>query len=159
MFRKLLVVGALALLAACSSDAPKSAYPDSSVLGSELARQAAQDCSGYPSQAAAQAALRADPSDPNNLDPDDDGIACENNPGPYDRTPVNRQTGGVTTTLAVIPTTTTTQPVTTVDRSTDQMANSGPRDAVGVISLFGVIAFAVGFALRGRRAAGVHWLD
>ena len=148
------------MLAACSRNAPERAFTDSSVLGSELARQAATDCSGYPSQAAAQAALRADPSDPNNLDPDDDGIACENNPGPYDRTPVNRQTGGPspTTTIAVLTTTTTTQPVTTVDRSTDQMANSGPRDAVGIVSLLGVIAFAVGFALRGRRAAGVHWL-
>ena len=42
------------------------------------------NCSDFPSQAAAQAALRADPSDPNKLDPDGDGIACENNKGPKD---------------------------------------------------------------------------
>lgn len=38
------------------------------------------DCDDYNSQAEAQAALRADPSDPNVLDEDegpDDGIACE----------------------------------------------------------------------------------
>ena len=58
-----------------------------------------QNCSDFPSQAAAQAHLRADPSDPDGLDarpgPADgndqaggDGIACESNPGPFDREPV-----------------------------------------------------------------------
>src|SRR6266545_1954615 len=58
-----------------------------------------QDCSNFPSQAAAQAHLRADPSDPDGLDahvgPADgndqaggDGIACESNPAPFDREPV-----------------------------------------------------------------------
>lgn len=36
-----------------------------------------QNCSDFPSQAAAQAHLEQDPSDPDNLDADDDGIACE----------------------------------------------------------------------------------
>lgn len=48
------------------------------------------DCKDYPSQAAAQAVLRADPSDPNRLDPDRDGVACESNRAPFDRTPVRR---------------------------------------------------------------------
>jgi hypothetical protein len=43
-----------------------------------------------PDQAAAQANLRANPSDPNGLDADRDGIACENNAVPFDRTPVPR---------------------------------------------------------------------
>jgi hypothetical protein len=58
-----------------------------------------QNCSDFPSQAAAQAHLRAKPSDPDGLDgnpgPADgndhaggDGIACEQNPGPFDRIPV-----------------------------------------------------------------------
>jgi hypothetical protein len=58
-----------------------------------------QNCSDFPSQAAAQAHLRADPSDPDGLDahpgPADgndqaggDGIACESNPAPFDREPV-----------------------------------------------------------------------
>lgn len=38
------------------------------------------DCAGL-SQSAAQAILDADPSDPNRLDADDDGLACED-PGP-----------------------------------------------------------------------------
>ncbi len=46
------------------------------------------NCPDYESQAAAQAELREDPSDPNGLDADDDGIACENNPGPFDLEPV-----------------------------------------------------------------------
>jgi hypothetical protein len=35
------------------------------------------DCDDFETQAEAQAELEADPSDPNNLDFDDDGIACE----------------------------------------------------------------------------------
>ena len=34
--------------------------------------------------------LRADPRDPNRLDPDRDGIACRSNPTPRDLTPVPR---------------------------------------------------------------------
>ena len=51
------------------------------------------DCVDYPSQAAAQASLRADPSDPNGLDPENNGVACEYTPvsyknGAFDDTPV-----------------------------------------------------------------------
>jgi hypothetical protein len=42
------------------------------------------NCADFPSQAHAQAVLRADPYDVNDLDRDRDGIACENNPQPYD---------------------------------------------------------------------------
>lgn len=48
------------------------------------------DCKDFPSQAAAQAELRRDPSDPHRLDRDRNGIACERLPGPYDRVPVGR---------------------------------------------------------------------
>jgi hypothetical protein len=48
------------------------------------------NCKDFPSQAAAQAALRNDPSDPHGLDNDRDGVACERNPPPYDRVPVLR---------------------------------------------------------------------
>ncbi len=48
------------------------------------------NCPDFRSQADAQAVLRADPSDPNRLDGDKDGIACEGNRGPYDREPVPR---------------------------------------------------------------------
>jgi hypothetical protein len=40
------------------------------------------DLEDFDSQAAAQAELERDPSDPNRLDADDDGIACEELPGP-----------------------------------------------------------------------------
>lgn len=50
----------------------------------------AYNCPDIPSQAEAQAVLRADPTDPNGLDGDADSIACESSPGPYDRTPVVR---------------------------------------------------------------------
>jgi hypothetical protein len=63
------------------------------------------NCSDYGTQLEAQAALDADPTDPNNLDTDNDGIACEGLPL------------GSTTTVA--PTTTTTAaPVTTTTTAT-----------------------------------------
>jgi hypothetical protein len=50
------------------------------------------DCEDYNSQADAQAALKQDPSDPNVLDEDNDGVACEIYPYPLgtpsDETPV-----------------------------------------------------------------------
>jgi hypothetical protein len=45
----------------------------------------AYNCGRFTNQAQAQAVLRADPSDPNRLDADWDGIACENNKGDQDR--------------------------------------------------------------------------
>lgn len=50
------------------------------------------DCKDFASQADAQAELRSNPSDPNNLDAEDDGVACETYPypegTPRDETPV-----------------------------------------------------------------------
>ena len=48
----------------------------------------AYNCGDFNSQARAQAVLRADPTDPNRLDADWDGIACESNRGAQDRDPV-----------------------------------------------------------------------
>lgn len=51
------------------------------------------DCAAFANQAQAQAVLRLDPSDPNQLDGfggQRDGIACETRPDPQDRTPVPR---------------------------------------------------------------------
>jgi hypothetical protein len=50
----------------------------------------AYNCPHFGSQAEAQAVLRADPSDPNRLDADRDGIACESNRAPRDLEPVER---------------------------------------------------------------------
>lgn len=50
----------------------------------------AAGCDDYLTQREAQARLRADPTDPEGLDPDNNGIACERNPQPYDTTPVVR---------------------------------------------------------------------
>jgi hypothetical protein len=48
------------------------------------------DCNDFTSQAQAQAVLRADPKDPNHLDPDKDGIACKDRPEPKDLNKVPR---------------------------------------------------------------------
>ncbi len=47
------------------------------------------NCSAFASQAEAQSVLRADPRDPNKLDADRDGIACESNRAPRDQVPVS----------------------------------------------------------------------
>ncbi len=48
------------------------------------------NCPDFKSQADAQAVLRGDRTDPNRLDGDRDGIACEGSPAPDDRAPVQR---------------------------------------------------------------------
>ena len=48
-----------------------------------VAAQDDQNCDDFGSQAEAQLHFRADPSDPDGLDGDNDGIACEDNPAPY----------------------------------------------------------------------------
>jgi hypothetical protein len=58
-----------------------------------------QNCDDFESQAAAQAHLRQDPSDPDQLDRDNDGLACEDHPdypegSARDETPVGQDTGG-----------------------------------------------------------------
>lgn len=50
----------------------------------------AYNCVDFSSQASAQAVLRAAPNDPNQLDTDQDGVACRNQPTPHDLTPVPR---------------------------------------------------------------------
>jgi LPXTG-motif cell wall-anchored protein len=70
-----------------------------------------KDCKDFSSQAAAQAYLRAHPSDTSGLDakpgPADhndqaggDGIACESNPAPFDRVPVFLTSNGNSGTTA-----------------------------------------------------------
>jgi len=61
-----------------------------------IGRGDAYDCASFASQAQAQAVLRADPADPNRLDADGDGVACENYEDSYayphdiDESPVAR---------------------------------------------------------------------
>ncbi|MEE9204642.1 MAG: hypothetical protein V3U08_06450 [Nitrospirales bacterium] len=50
----------------------------------------AKNGADFKSQAEAQGLLRADPSDPNRFDRDQDGIVGEGNPAPYDRDAVPR---------------------------------------------------------------------
>jgi hypothetical protein len=52
------------------------------------------NCADFDNQAQAQQVLRADPSDPNGLDPDRNGIACSNLPAPQDLNKVDQPQGG-----------------------------------------------------------------
>ncbi len=51
------------------------------LLGPSADAQADLDCSDFDTQPEAQAVLEQDPGDPNGLDGDNDGIACEDLPG------------------------------------------------------------------------------
>jgi hypothetical protein len=73
--------------------APIATKPTAASVVAPAANTAPGDiynCSDFPSQAAAQAYLRQYPSDPSRLDADNDGIACESNKAPFDKTPVKR---------------------------------------------------------------------
>jgi len=52
------------------------------VLAPNAMAQNTLNCGDFASQPEAQANLQANPSDPNNLDADDDGLACEEYPYP-----------------------------------------------------------------------------
>ena len=67
--------------------APRTGFDASFYIG----KGDAFNCPNFASQADAQAVLRADPTDPNRLDTDRDGIACESNRAPKDLVAVPRR--------------------------------------------------------------------
>jgi hypothetical protein len=98
MKARLLMVGALLLLlGALPTSAqeenltpPPTPIPVENVEPMYPGRREGINCPDYASQAAAQATLRSDPTDPAELDTDRDGIACELNAEPRDMVPVPR---------------------------------------------------------------------
>jgi hypothetical protein len=80
------------------------------------------DCASFGSQESAQAELDRDPSDPNNLDPDGDGQACENYP--YGTSGTNNVSP--TTTSSPSPTT-TSSPSSSASPSSSSSASPKPR--------------------------------
>jgi hypothetical protein len=72
-----LLLGSLAPLLGNSTFAHAEARPEPSVGVAPFAQQSDDlDCEDFETQEEAQAALDDDPADPNNLDPNQDGIAC-----------------------------------------------------------------------------------
>ncbi len=69
---------------------PASALPADFSPDRYLGQGNAYSCIDFGSQAEAQAVLRADPTDPNQLDQRRDGLACEDNPLPRDTRRVPR---------------------------------------------------------------------
>jgi LPXTG-motif cell wall-anchored protein len=84
------------------------------------------DCADFSTQAEAQAELNSDPSDPNGLDADNDGQACED--------------GGAATSAA-----------DTSGSSTTQLASTG--SDIWILGGAGLLALAGAFALRRRARA------
>ncbi|MFJ8013479.1 excalibur calcium-binding domain-containing protein [Streptomyces sp. NPDC096339] len=80
------VIAAITLTACSGNDAPERAFD----VAPYVHKGHVVDCDAFKSQADAQAVLRADALDPNELDRDGDGIACPNRPKPTDKKPVHR---------------------------------------------------------------------
>lgn len=110
------------------------------------------DCDDFSTQFAAQAVLRADPTDPHNLDgKDDNGIACDDNPPPLDLNPIKAAIGPAATTTTLPRATTSTTAV-----SASNMAQTGAAETAALVGL-GLVAIGAGLAMRGRRADGQHF--
>lgn len=109
-----------------------------------------QNCEDFDSQAAAQQHLRNDPSDPDQLDPDSDGVACSvtayTNTA-RDTNPVRQASGTATTVSGVTTTTMVTLPTTVASTG----AFSIPVFAAGMV----MVGF--GLSMRGKRAEGNHF--
>lgn len=75
------------------------------------------NCKDFPSQAAAQANLIQNPSDPNRLDTNNNGIACEEYPYPAG-TPTNMTPITQSPTTTTTPSTATTTPTTSATTTT-----------------------------------------
>ena len=113
------------------------------------------DCDNFGSQASAQAYLRLHPDDPDGLDPDSDGVACPENPAPFDRTPVQR-TGATATTVAGSTATTAATTATTLSTAATPMADTGPFE-IALLGIVGTVLLISGTRLRGYRPPGRHW--
>jgi hypothetical protein len=108
----------LAILMFASTFALISVYAD------EAAGQTDLNCSSFATQEEAQAELNRDPSDPNNLDADNDGIACEELPSGTGTT--GTSTTGTSTTGTTTGTTTAPIAESGSCRVVDTFSGSGP---------------------------------
>ena len=110
----------LAILMFASTFACISVYAD------KAAAQNVLNCSSFATQEEAQAELNRDPSDPNNLDADNDGIACEELSSGTGTT--GTSTTGTTTGTTGTTTGTTTAPIAESGdcRVVDTFSGSGP---------------------------------
>jgi len=109
MQRRLLIL--LTFLMFASTFACISIYAD------KAAAQDILNCSSFTTQEEAQAELNNDPSDPNNLDDDNDGIACEDLPSGAGTTGTSTTGTTGTTTGATTGTTGTTTGTSTTRRA------------------------------------------
>lgn len=111
-----------------------------------------QNCEDFDSQAAAQQHLRDDPTDPDALDPDNDGVACSvtsyTNTA-RDTNPVGQAGAATTTTRAGAVTTTTALVLET------EVADTGVFSAPLLGA--GILLVGIGLSLKGKRAEGAHF--
>src|SRR3982074_1020244 len=121
------------------------------------------NCSAFSSQAAAQAAYRANPVGLANLDRDRDGIACENNRAPFDRSPVNLarvSTGSAAPTAPAPRTAPTTRTLPAPPVTGDGWSQSGTPLSWTVVGFFAALVLSLGAAsgVAVRRLRSDAWL-
>jgi hypothetical protein len=135
--RMFLVVGLL--VATASWLAPARAVDD-------------QNCEDFDSQAAAQQHLRNDATDPDQLDPDNDGVACSVTSyvnTARDTNPVGQV--AITTTSAANGTTTSTTAQVLPTTVATTGAFSAPMFGAGILLV------GIGLSFKGKRAEGKHY--
>jgi hypothetical protein len=138
MIRRIFLVVGL-LVATASWLAPARAVDD-------------QNCEDFDSQAAAQQHLRNDATDPDQLDPDNDGVACSVTSyvnTARDTNPVGQV--AITTTSAANGTTTSTTAQVLPTTVATTGAFSAPMFGAGILLV------GIGLSFKGKRAEGKHY--
>jgi hypothetical protein len=111
-----------------------------------------QNCEDFDSQAAAQQHLRNDATDPDQLDPDNDGVACSVTSyvnTARDTNPVGQV--AITTTSAANGTTTSTTAQVLPTTVATTGAFSAPMFGAGILLV------GIGLSFKGKRAEGKHY--
>ena len=104
------------------------------------------NCNNFASQADAQAHLRANPSDPDHLDADGDGIACESRPAPKDLVKVDRSVGATATTAAPTVGTVVANPAVAATATPPAVATTGLNHTQQLVEL-ALLLIGLGTAL------------
>lgn len=144
------IIAVLAVVALLIVPSVASADVTPSVHSGDL-----HNCSDFASQAEAQAHYRLNPSDPDKLDTDSDGIACESNPVPKDLVRVTQASSATPMATATV-----TQAPSV--GGTGAIAGGAPPPASGGIALFvfggGSSAQLVAAACPASSSAAAFWV-
>lgn len=135
---------------AASSSTARSSTRSSTHSSTHSSRSTDRDCADFSSRQEAQDALDADPSDPDRLDADDDGLACESFDYGDDRTDRTPQHTPDTTPAPVVAQAASDYPVGGVDAGDGSVPADGSDTLTYTLLGAAAVAGAVGARYVGR---------